>query len=412
MASHDNVLVRASRGRTFWSYGLGGRLTPLVASALARRRRALGRAGALAALAVGFAVSTAVFNTTYNAQSRVDAELTNGADVAVTGSTAHPAGSRLERLAGLTGAATAEPMMHRFAYVGSDLQDMYGIDPRTIGRATALSNAFFGNGDATASLYALTANPDGVLVSDETVSDFQLQPGDTLNLRLQSASDHQYHAVPFRFVGVAREFPTAPHDSFLIVNADYLAKATGDASAEIVLIRAQDNPEALAADARRVIADLPGAKVTSIGETQRLISSSLTAVDLRGLTWLELAFAILAVVGVAGLMFGLDIAERRRGFAVLALIGARGREISGFLWSEAVVVVATGLVMGGLIGLLVAFVLVKELQGVFDPPPEALSLPWTYLAALVICGVLSASAVVVVASRLLRVPRVEALRDL
>jgi putative ABC transport system permease protein len=125
---------------------------------------------------------------------------------------------------------------------------------------------------------------------------------------------------------------------------------------------------------------------------------------------LELAFAIAAVIGATGLLFGLDVAERRRGFAVLALIGARGREISGFLWSEAVVVVVTGFVMGGLTGLAVAYVLVKELQGVFDPPPEALALPWPYLAILTLCGALAAMAVVVVASRQLQVPRVEALR--
>ena len=65
----------------------------------------------------------------------------------------------------------------------------------------------------------LAATPDGVLVSPETVSDFQLQPGDTIRLRLQSAADQQYHVVPFHYVGIAREFPTAPSDSFLVANA-------------------------------------------------------------------------------------------------------------------------------------------------------------------------------------------------
>ena len=217
---------------------LAARLAPLVASVLARRRRALARAVALTALAVGFAVSTAVFNTTYNAQSRIDAELTNGADVAAVGVAGRPAGQRLAELSRLPGVAAAEPMMHRFAYVGSDLQDMYGIDPRAVGRATNMSDAFFGGGSSARTLAALASARDGVLVSEETVSDFQLQPGDTLNLQLQSAADHQYHVVPFRFVGVAREFPTAPRDSFLVANADYIAEKTGDAAAEIVLMRA------------------------------------------------------------------------------------------------------------------------------------------------------------------------------
>jgi len=294
--------------------------------------------------------------------------------------------------------AAAEPMMHRFAYDGSDLQDMYGVDPRAIGRATNMSDAFFGGGGSARTLDALASTRDGVLVSEETVSDFQLQPGDTLNLRLQSAADHQYHVVPFRFVGVAREFPTAPRDSFLVANADYVAEKTGDRAAEIVLMRASGDPEPVAAAARRVFADVPGIRVTSVGETQRLISSSLTAIDLRGLTTLELTFAVAAVIAATGLLFGLDVAERRRGFAVLALLGATRNEIAAFLWSEAWVVVGTGLAAGAAIGLLVAYVLVKELGGVFDPPPEGLSMPWLYLAALVVAALASVAVVVLIAA--------------
>src|SRR5262249_62166242 len=39
--------------------------------------------------------------------------------------------------------AAVQPMMHRFAYVGNDLQDLFGINPRTIGTATPMSDAFF-----------------------------------------------------------------------------------------------------------------------------------------------------------------------------------------------------------------------------------------------------------------------------
>ncbi|MFW8588762.1 hypothetical protein ACOJBM_39910 [Rhizobium beringeri] len=46
--------------------------------------------------------------------------------------------------------------------------------------------------------------------------------------------------------------------------------------------------------------------------------------------------------------------------------------------------VAGGMFFGLLVGALIAYVLVKLLSGVFDPPPEALSLPWGYLVALVV----------------------------
>ena len=54
-----------------------------------------------------------------------------------------------------------------------------------------------------------------------------------------------------------------------------------------------------------------GANVTDIGSTQRVISSSLTAVDLSGLTALELAFAILFVTGAMGLVLALGLAEAK-----------------------------------------------------------------------------------------------------
>jgi putative ABC transport system permease protein len=75
-------------------------------------------------------------------------------------------------------------------------------------------------------LATLKNAPDGVLASDETVNDFQLSLGDTINRRLQPAVDHQYHPVPFRFIGIVREFPTAPRDSFLVANADYVARTS------------------------------------------------------------------------------------------------------------------------------------------------------------------------------------------
>jgi putative ABC transport system permease protein len=82
------------------------------------------------------------------------------------------------------------------------------------------------------------------------------------------------------------------------------------------------------------------------------------------------------------------------------------------LWSEALVVVGAGLATGAAIGLAVAYVLVRELEGVFDPPPQGLSMPWPYLATLAVSALASVAAVVYFAARTLDKPRVEALKDL
>ncbi|MDE2017700.1 MAG: ABC transporter permease, partial [Hyphomicrobiales bacterium] len=115
-----------------------GAVAAPAAATLSRRRRRVAAGAALVALAVAFAVSTSLFNATYQAQGRVDAELTNGADVAVTGTTAAPAGDAMAKLAALPGVAASATLQHRYAYVGKDLQDLFGIDVKTIGGATKL----------------------------------------------------------------------------------------------------------------------------------------------------------------------------------------------------------------------------------------------------------------------------------
>jgi putative ABC transport system permease protein len=371
---------------------IAGKLSATVAAALDRQRARLARGAMTAALAVSFAVSTAIFNETYQFQARVDAELTNGADVSITGlSAAFPATRTLAEMRKLPGVVAAQAMQHRYAYVGHDLQDIYGIDPQTLGEATHLSNAYF-VGDARATLSALARQEDGVLVSDETVNDFQLHEGDELNLRLQRADDHQYHTVTCHFVGIAREFPTAPKDSFLVANASYLARQTGQANAETILIRASTDPGELAGRVRQLVGSAAGVKVSDIGSAQRLIGSNLTAVDLRGLTRLELSFAIVLVAGATGLVLALGLAERKRNLAILAALGAKQRQLAAFVWSEALVVLIGGGLVGAALGSGAALALVKVLTGVFDPPPESLAIPGNYLALLALAAVAATAA--------------------
>ncbi len=394
------------RDRRFVVAGLGsfaGPLARFAAAAVGHQRSRLSRDVVLFVVAISFAVATAAFDATFNAQSLVDAELSNGADVTVTGAASDP--NLGTRFAALPGVAALQPMQHHFAYVGSDLQDLYGVDARHIGEATRLSDAFFQNSSAGNTLAKLASTPDGVLVSEETVSDYQLSPGDLINLRLQNAADHQYHIVPFHFIGVVREFPTAPRDSFLVANASYVGTQTGSPAADILLLRAAGDPTALADNVRQAIAGNPGMKVSDVRSSLRLIESSLTAVDLSGLTRIELAFAILMAAGAAGLIFILNIAGRRRMLIILKALGASPRQVAVFVWSEAAIVLIFGLGPGLVVGFGVALMLVRQLTGVFDPPPESLTVPWGYLVILIVTAAASvavaAIAVILDARRLL-----------
>ncbi len=134
--------------------------------------------------------------------------------------------------------------------------------------------------------------------------------------------------------------------------------------------------------------------------------------DLHGLTSLELVFAVLLVAGAMGLILALGLAERRRTFAILAALGAKGNQLGAFLWSEGVLIQVGGCVIGVALGFGIAQMLVTVLTGVFDPPPEVLAVPWVYLLVLVVAAVASMVLAVVGAQAASRRPVVEAMRDL
>jgi len=126
----DLVLVRGRTPLARILRPLAGELSPTVAATMGRQRRLLARSVTLVALTAAFAGSTAVFNSTYSQQAEADARLSNGADVTVTespGTRVGPAGAA--RLASVPGVRSVEPLQHRFAYVGADLQDLYGVRP-------------------------------------------------------------------------------------------------------------------------------------------------------------------------------------------------------------------------------------------------------------------------------------------
>ena len=379
-----------------------GRLGHLVGSAIGRQRGRTAIGLVVVALAIAFATSTSVFNATYERQSLVDAQLTNGADVTITGNAAVDLAGRQSALATVPGVRAVQPMQHRFAYVGTDLQDLYGIDPARLTAAAPLSDSYFLGGTAADVMGRLSQTPDGVLVSPETVYDFQLQPGDLINLRLQSAADQQYHVVPFHYVGIAREFPTAPSDSFLVANAAYVAAQTQSAQVETLLVRTDGSPAAVADRIRAALGPASGATVSDIARARQTVTSGLTAVSLRGLTRIELLFAVVFAAGGAGLVLLLGLDERRRTLAILTAVGARPRELRAFVASEASLVLVGGLVAGLALGWIVAGLLIRMLTGVFDPPPDRTVVPLLYL--LIVAG-LTGAAMAVTASLVGRLGR-------
>jgi putative ABC transport system permease protein len=77
-----------------------------------------------------------------------------------------------------------------------------------------------------------------------------------------------------------------------------------------------------------------------------------------------------------------------------------------------VFVTTAGLLLGAVIAVGISDMLVKVLTGVFDPPPDVLSVPWAYLAGVtaLVCATVAAAGAMTL--RALRRPAIEELRDL
>lgn len=382
------LLVLRLRGRLLvWVLRrvVGGRARSwpgfLLASA-SRRGGALNRGLLVVGLLLAFGVALSVFSATYDQQARIDAQLTLGADVVVSAApgvvSTHALERRISSLAGVSGATAVE---HTYAYVGPDLQDTFGIDASTIVRGTTLRDSYFVGGSASTTLARLRAVPDGILVSKETITDYSLRPGDLLRLRVLDRSRGAFRIVPFHVVGIVQEFPAAPRDSFMVANRAYLDRVTHASGPNLVFVKAGAEPVALG----RLIAARTrtfGATVRDIRHQTAQTVSSITTVDLTGISRIEETFVIALAAAAMVLLVSVGVAERRQELATLAALGASLRRVCTFVWSEIALVLAASLALASLLGWLMAEMLVAMLQHVFDPPPDRLAVPWAFLGGL------------------------------
>lgn len=377
-----------------------------------RRGAAINRGLVLVGLLLAFGVSLGVFTATYDQQANVDAQLTLGADITATAPPGVAAKKGLAAMiARVPGVMATTPVDHSYAYVGPDLQDTYGIEPATIGKATTLRDSYFLGGSARTMLGRLRTTPDGILVSKETITDYSLKPGDLLRLRVLDHRNGLFQTVPFHVVGSVQEFPSAPRDSFMVANLPYLQRADRAGGANVVFAKTSGDPATVAA---RVAAATrgDGVLVKNISQQAAQTVSSITTVDLSGISRLEEAFTIVLAAAAMWLFVNLVVSERKHEFATMAAVGASLRDIAAFVRSEAVAVLVAAVALAVALGWLLSEMLVAMLQHVFDPPPDHLAIPWTYLEELVLAALAGGLLAATVAARALRrLPLGEILRE-
>jgi putative ABC transport system permease protein len=274
-----------------------------------------------------------------------------------------------------------------------------------------LRDSYFLGGSAAQILARLRSTSDGVLVSRETISDYSLRLGDLLKLRTLDRANGRFKVVPFHVVGVVQEFPAAPRDSFMVANLSYLERATHDPGPNLLFVKASGDPVAAS---KQVAAQTraQGTLVKNIRQQTAQTVSSITTVDLGGISRIEEGFALALAAAAMALFVAVALAERRQEFATMAALGASLREIAAFLWTETAFVLSAALALAALLGWLLAEMLVAMLQHVFDPPPDHLAAPWPFLGGLAAAALAGgAIAAVVAAAGIRRMPLGAILRE-
>src|SRR5207237_9511508 len=169
--------------------------------------------------------------------------------------------------------------------------------------------------------------------------------------------------------------------SLMAANPAYPERATPAPGPNVLFVKANGDPVAAS---RQVAAQTraQGTRVKNIRRQTAQTVSSITTVDLGGISRIEETFALVLAAATMALYVGVALAERRQELATMSALGASLRHAAAFLWSEAAIVLAFSLALAGLLGWLLAEMLVAMLRHVFDPPPDHLAVPWTYLAVL------------------------------
>ncbi|HEV2199869.1 MAG TPA: FtsX-like permease family protein [Bryobacteraceae bacterium] len=191
-------------------------------------------------------------------------------------------------------------------------------------------------------MYRRTANGEAVLASENYVRLHGAKLGELLEIPTPSGMLH----LPI--AGIVRDF--SDQQGSLLISRDVFKRAWDDDSVNV--FRLYLAPGANEADVRQRIID-------RFGKTQRLFV--LTNGDVRrfirqltdqwfGLTYVQIAVAVLiAVLGVVNALT-VSITDRRRELGVLQAVGALRQQIRHTVWMEALSIGAIGLALGWALG--------------------------------------------------------------
>jgi len=377
-----------------------------------------------------------LFERTYATEKQLDAQYVVGSDIRFTPALNTPQTAdfadqlRVPGVTGVTGVARDTRVL-----IGSEKDVVYGIDAASFRQVAYLPDSFFVDGAAQQTIDALTnhttryapgsarqvldalaSTPDGVIISVERAEMYNILVGDPLLMRLYNRATNTYVDVTTKVVGMFVYFPTSAYDSDFVLNRDFMIGSSGNSSMDFFLLETNGQPQTIAQVSDKLAAQYRNVMPVRMQSTQTVIKieeSSLTSLNIGGLGTMELVYTVLVTsVGLAIFLLAM-INERQREFGAMRALGANLGHLRRFLFTEAFTIGGLSLVVGAVVGILLARMLVMLLGVIFTIPARGLAWPGLELLTLggfVIVGMVGS--VLISARRLSTLRVVEALREL
>jgi putative ABC transport system permease protein len=255
---------------------------------------------------------------------------------------------------------------------------------------------------------ALALNRDGIIVSEEVLSQSGLQVGDVIPL---GGLDPMGSATsPFTIVGTVRYFPTAyPSEGHVFVaNLDYIFEQLGGEVPYNVW-----SSVAPGADAETIVSDLEelGYKVLGFEDAQATIAEAQRNPERTGLFgFLSIGFIITIGLSMLAQIIHALLSFRRRFilFGMVRAIGLSKGQLALSLGSELALMTTIGIGLGLYVGLVASHVFVPFLQMGYSEaelvPPFVVTIAWAdvakAVAAMLITSLVTNAGVIAFLSRI------------
>ncbi|MFX1482362.1 MAG: ABC transporter permease [Promethearchaeota archaeon] len=305
------------------------------------------------------------------------------------------------------GVQTVTPVLESLAYV--ELEGFYleGVNASSYLQIGMFKDTSFVGGSPATMLGALENIPNGIILSQYYVDDWNVTIGDKITVSVQT-EDGSERNLEFEIVGVMKSAPgfgmastrdlrgvpfgtyfdfQPGNGGFALVNLDYLSTSTGFITTGEFLVDTT-SPGA----ASSLIEFLKSDQWTTVytPETIEFESNSVTGLFLAGLEGLTtIGFIMCASMGIASivLFLGSAVLEREPEYALFRAIGGTRRQVVSLVFGEFAGSVLAAVLISFILGCIFGYamtILTFGISPVYPILPELFTFPFTVMILTII----------------------------